>query len=140
MTREKYLTTEYKTEQQFTAATYAYHNANYPAYRHLLFHVKNELERLPGESQASHVRRISVAKSMGVLPGVMDLGHAAPYFWIELKLPQGKLSPVQAALHALWQSRGITTYVCYTPHQVCDVFDLHLSSLTTPDAKDGDKK
>jgi len=107
MTKEQFLTTIYKNEDQFTAATYRFINLNFPELRHFYFHV-------PNENQHRLV-------SLGVLAGVPDFIFIKPsLLFLELKMPNGTLSPKQKALHQLWASNGIKITVAYNPAQVID--------------------
>lgn len=101
----------YDDEEKFTTATHRYINANYPQLRHFYFHV-------PNESATNAVRRI-ILHNMGVLAGVPDFCFIRPHFWfMELKMPKGSLSPKQKALHERWKDMGIIVEVCRTPEEV----------------------
>ena len=111
MTKEQYLSTQYISEKQFTAATFRYINASYPQLRHLFFHVPNE--------QATSDRMRMEMTTMGVLPGVPDFVFVWPVTWgLELKHGNGLPSAKQASLHRLWQDKGISVVTCWTPEQV----------------------
>lgn len=111
MTKEQFLTTPYSNEDQFTAATHRYINANYPELRHFYFHV-------PNESATSDAMRLKLA-AMGVLPAVPDFVFIKPKLaFLELKMPNGTLSPKQKALHKLWLENGFFVYTAYSPLEV----------------------
>jgi len=72
MTKQEFLTYEYRNEDQFQALVYRYINHNYPIL------------------------------SMGVLPGCPDLICVKPLFALELKMPNGSQSPAQKQIQELW--------------------------------------
>ncbi len=82
------LKTYIMTESRLTADCYFWAVNTLNLYG-VLFHVPNELARVPGETKSHHIQRIMAAKAMGVTPGVADF----ILFWkdksyvIELKLP-----------------------------------------------------
>lgn len=116
MTTEQYLTTSYKNEDQFTAATNRYISANYPWLRHFYFHV-------PNESASSDVMRIKLS-AMGVLPGVPDFLFIKPFFFaIELKMPKGVLSAKQQKLIELWRQSGVPVAVCRSADEVVEFLE-----------------
>lgn len=116
MTKEKFINTVYGSEDAFTIATHRYINANYPQLRHMYFHV-------PNESATNKITRIKLW-NMGVLAGVPDFIFVFPYLWcMELKLPNGTISPKQRALHELWRSKGITVEVCRTAAEVVQLLN-----------------
>ena len=83
----------------------------------LLFHVPNEVERLPGETTASHMRRISKLKSLGLTPGVPDLVLVwnGKVYGFELKDgAKGRVSEAQEKLHEKWRLQGAIVQVCRT--------------------------
>lgn len=116
MTKEKFINTSYASEDAFTIDTHRYINANFPHLRHLYFHVANE-------SATNKMTRIKLF-NMGVLAGVPDFIFVFPYLWaMELKLPNGTISPKQRALHKLWRDKGITVEVCRTAAEVVKTID-----------------
>jgi len=120
MTADQYLSTTYANEDQFTAATFRYINANYPAVRHLFFHI-------PNEQSTSDLMRMKMA-GMGVLPGVPDFLFLRPVPWgLELKMPNGVLSTRQKALHALWIQNGIAVHTAWNAQQVLEVLEKMLT-------------
>lgn len=116
MTKEAFVNTTYQSEDAFTIATHRYINANYPQLRHMYFHV-------PNESATNKITRIKLW-NMGVLAGVPDFIFVFPYLWcMELKLPNGTISPKQRALHELWRSNGIVVEVCRTAAEVVQIME-----------------
>ena len=116
MTKQEYITKEYKSEDTFTAETHTYINHNYPELRRLYFHIANE-------SATNMAMRLKL-HSMGVLAGVPDFCFVYPYLWfLELKIESGRLSDKQKSIHELWRSKGIIVEVCYTPKQVCECLE-----------------
>jgi|SRR6478736_9229010 len=115
MTKNDYISKIFSNEDQFQAATYLYINNNYPKLRKLIFHVPNEGSRNPKEAMK--------LKSMGVLAGVPDLILLKPLCGIELKMPNGKVSPAQKELHGIWGEAGIKVYVCWNAEQVCNLIE-----------------
>lgn len=119
MTQQQFITTVYKNEDQFTAAVHSYVNHNYPQLRNMYFHVANE-------SATSLQMRLKLS-SMGVLAGCPDFCFIYPVlFFIELKIPNGTLSPKQKALHEIWKSKGIIIEVCYNPETVIEVLTKYI--------------
>jgi len=119
MTKPQYLTANFRSEDEFTAATHRFINANYPELRHFYFHI-------PNESATNALTRIKLA-NMGVLAGVPDLCFIFPKtVFIELKMPNSALSPKQKALHKLWTSRGIEVYSAFSARDVCLILDSFL--------------
>jgi hypothetical protein len=114
----------FKTEDQFLAACFAWAWNTFPQTRRLLFHVPNELKRLPGESQGSHVRRLSEAKAKGVVPGEPDLVlvWCRRVYGFELKMPNGTVSDDQALVHFAWNEHGAKVYIPRTLERFQELF------------------
>lgn len=111
MTKEAFLAAKFTNENQFTAATHLYINANYPKLRHFYAHI-------PNESATNDAIRIKLS-AMGILPGFPDFIFVYPKLWfLELKMPNGTLSPKQKQLHQLWASVGLTVVVCRNAEEV----------------------
>ena len=121
MTKEQFLTTIYQNEDQFTAATYRYINANYPHLRHFFFHI-------PNESATNDVIRLKL-HAMGVLTGVHDFRFElpSPGWYLELKMPNGTISPKQKALNQLWATKGIIIETAYNAQEVLDILKKRLT-------------
>lgn len=121
MTEQQFLAGIYKNEDQFTAATHRYINANYPHLRHFYFHI-------PNESATNDAMRIKLS-AMGVLAGVMDFRFELPLpgWYLELKMPNGTLSPKQKALHQLWANAGIIIETAYSAQEVLEILKKRLS-------------
>jgi len=120
MTKEQYISKNYMNEDQFQAATFMYLNNNYPELRGLLFHVPNEGAKSKFEG--------AKLKSMGVVAGVPDLILVSPMCGIELKMPNGRLSPSQNELHKTWLSAGVPCYVCWNAIEVVELFQTKLKN------------
>jgi hypothetical protein len=116
MTKEQFLTIDYKNEDQFQAFVYTFINHNYPILRKFIFHVPNGGHR--------NAREGMKLKSMGVLPGCPDLICIKPLFALELKMPKGVQSPAQKQIQDLW---GDIYHIAYSPKEVIDILDLVLS-------------
>ena len=100
MTKHQLLTATFSNEDQFQSACHKYLNVNFPELRHFYAHVPNE---------NSHK-----LLNLGVLAGFPDFIFLKPEtFFIELKMPNGTLSPKQKALHKLWQSAGIKVFTAW---------------------------
>lgn len=102
-----------QTEDQILASAFTWAWNNYPQTRRALFHVPNELDRLPGETKQNHIRRLTQAKAKGVVPGIPDvilIWKGRAYAW-EFKTPIGRVSPAQEDVHAAWQLQGIGVQV-----------------------------
>lgn len=96
------------TEDRLLSACFQWAWNTYPATRRLLYHVPNELDRLPKESASNHIRRLSQAKAKGVVPGIPDLvfiWNARIWAW-ELKTATGTVSPAQREVHTVWAAQG----------------------------------
>ena len=119
MTKEQFLNKSYSNEDVFTAAVHTYINHNYPELRGFYFHVANE-------SATNKLIRIKL-HSMGLLSGVPDFCFIYPKLWfLELKMPNGKLSDKQKKLHELWKSKGIIVETAYTPDEFIFLLNKHL--------------
>lgn len=87
-----------------------------PETRRLIFHVPNELEKLKGESEQSHMRRLLKARSMGVVPGVWD----NVFLWkgnmhiIEAKIGKNDLSKNQILVGDAQAMHGAIRHKFYT--------------------------
>lgn len=102
-------------EDQFSAATFQYINNNYPKLRGLFFHVPNGGYRDKNEA--------AKMKSMGLVPGIHDYICVAPLFGLELKMPNGVLSPNQKTIHKIWTAAGVPHYTAYSPEQVLNILN-----------------
>lgn len=125
ITTNQYIIQVFKTEDHFTATTNTWINHNYESLRRYYYHIPNE-----SESSRHHVKGIFNSAdqhrmklyAMGVLPGVPDFCFVWPYHWyMELKLPNGFLSPAQKSLHAHWKDKHIIIHTAYNPIQVVDI-------------------
>lgn len=104
----------FKTEADFQIATNRFINFNFPELRHFYFHI-------PNESATSDLMRLKL-HAMGILPGVPDFCFLLPFTWfLELKLPNGKLSPKQLSLHQLWNSKNISVFTAYNQNDVIKI-------------------
>lgn len=110
MTKDKFLSCVFKNEDQFSAATYQYINFNYPLLRRYIFHVPNEGARSKIEA--------TKLQAMGVIAGIPDYICVKPLFALELKMPNGKLSPKQKEIQGLWSHMPYK--VAYTPIEVVE--------------------
>ncbi len=122
--KTKFLTGTYANENQFASAAYQYAWNRWPQLRRLLFHVKNELDRIQGEKQSNYNARLALAAAMGVVPGVPD--HICMYgqvCGIELKMPTGTVSPKQRELHRLWYLAGKPVYLAWSPADYVGIVD-----------------
>lgn len=101
--------TEYcfSSEDQFSAALHTWVRNTYPNTRYRFFHIPNGGSRHPAEAMKF--------KSMGVVPGVVDhmLAHDGRMWCIEIKLPNGKVSHDQKAVHQSWNEAGIPVFICW---------------------------
>lgn len=113
-----------KNEGQFQAAAYRMTWNCYPSLQNLIFHPKNELDKVPGETIANHRARLAIAYAEGVLPGVPDFVLPAHHCAIELKVPGGSLSPSQRKIHPIWYAAGVKVYVAWSPEQYADLICL----------------
>lgn len=110
MTKEEFLSYEYRNEDQFQALVFKFINHNYPKMRKLIFHVPNGGSR--------NAREGMKLKAMGVLPGCPDLICIKPLFALELKMPNGTQSPAQKQIQELW---GSLYHIAYSAQQVIDI-------------------
>lgn len=115
---------EFKSEDQMLAYAFQWAWNNHPATRRLLFHVPNELDRLPGETKSNHLRRLSQAKAKGVVPGIQDF----LFLWkgrlhaFEFKLPTGTVSDSQAEVHLVWYDHGTFTHIIRYVERFQEIF------------------
>jgi hypothetical protein len=104
------------TEDRLLASCFQWAWNTYPTTRRLLYHVPNELDRLPRESASNHIRRLSQAKAKGVVPGIPDLvliWNGRIWAW-ELKTATGTVSPAQREVHAAWSAQGAPVSIVRT--------------------------
>lgn len=82
----------------------------YPQTRRCCWHTPNEQRRYPGETAHHHMTRLSQAKSVGVLKGVVDL----VFYWkgalhtFDIKIGNDKLSDDQKKFIAAIEAQGGT--------------------------------
>lgn len=117
MTTPKFLSKQavWKTEDQMTADTNMWISHNYEHLRGLYYHIANE-------SVGNDNYRMKLW-SMGVLSGAPDFCILLPIHWyLELKLPNGTLSPKQKSLHTKWRDNGIVVEVGWTAIEVVNIF------------------
>lgn len=129
MNIEKYLTRPYTNEDQLSAIYFEYVNNEFPQTRGLLFHVPNEMEKLQGESQQSHIRRIMKGRAMGVVKGITDYVCLSPLFVHELKMDTGMTSPDQIRIHGIQSGVGIPVYVSYGLRDALETVTTILTNL-----------
>lgn len=119
MTKQLFLIKPYFNEDQFTANVHMFINNNYPELRGFYFHI-------PNESATNVIIRMKLV-AMGLLKGAPDFLFLKPYTWaMELKMPNGTLSPAQKKLHERWQVAGIPVETAYTPQQVIAALEKHI--------------
>lgn len=124
MTKAEYLSRKPANEDALTADTHRYINNNYPELRGFYFHI-------PNESATNKMMRIKLF-SMGLLPGVPDIMFLKPYTWmLELKMPNGTLSPKQKDLHKKWLNEGIPVETAYSKEQIIAALEKHLQLCPT---------
>lgn len=127
MTVEKFLTTELRDETHFASLLNLYVSHNHPPIRGFYAHIPNETNT----SDESVIFRMF---AMGVLKGFPDFiflfqkDHPVhPYalvynpFFLELKMPKGKLTKSQKALHPKWIAAGVPLFVAYNQQQCVDL-------------------
>jgi hypothetical protein len=113
-------TQQFATEAAMGSAFYTWAHNIYLHLHGLLFHVPNEIPRAKGETKTDHMRRIQHLKAQGLVSGVPDyvyMGEPAknkPAMLIELKLPNGTVSPEQKRLHSAYQAAGLEIHVVRT--------------------------
>lgn len=98
----------------------------------LLFHIPNG-----GKRDAREAARF---KRMGVKAGVPDLFLPVPRniyhgLWVEMKAPQGKLTPNQKRMLEQLASQGYKAAVCYGWEEATQVIKSYLDSKTTKEDK-----
>lgn len=97
----------FASEDQFSAALHTWVRNTYPATWRLFFHIPNGGSR----------NKIEAFKfmAMGVLPGATDhiLVHDGRFWPIELKMPDGKVSKDQRAVHKAWNGAGVPVFICW---------------------------
>lgn len=101
-----------KSEIQIQAEAFQTLHNTRPEIRGLLFHVPN------GE-QRNKITGMQL-KASGVIAGVPDLillwsGKA---YGIEVKTPDGYLSPKQKVIHETWKNNGIEVIVCRSSEEI----------------------
>lgn len=143
----------YKNEDQFQAAAIMFISQLFPRLRFKVFHPKNEgyIRRLTEETDEEY-RKVKMIeggknKAKGVLSGVMDIliVHNGILYKIELKQPEGSLSPAQEELITIWNKdcTEIPVRVCYTLEQVLlycekiikDNYKINFNAITTNDMR-----
>lgn len=97
---------------------------NYPETRQLLWHTPNEIRPFPGETQAKLSLRIAQAKSIGMVPGVLDL----VFYWkgclhvFDIKLGLDRLSGQQRHFIGQVEDNGGKSYIISDFEQFCRIF------------------
>lgn len=120
MTQQEYLSKAAANEDALTAQTYMLINNNYPELRGFYFHI-------PNESATNKMMRIKLF-SMGLLPGAPDIMFLKPYTWcLEIKMPNGTLSPKQRDLHKKWKNEGIPVETAYSKEEIIAALEKHIS-------------
>jgi hypothetical protein len=123
MTRNQLLAKTYKSEDAFQADFVRFWNTQHYCLKAILFHVPN---------QATYQNSKYLA--MGVLAGIPDLIILMPNsqtLLVELKLPNGSLSPAQKRVHKALQATQHVYAVVYTPTQLFEFLDPFLCVLDT---------
>lgn len=117
------------TEDQLQAQCFQWAWNNLPETRRLLFHVPNELERLPGEAQGSHIRRIMALRAKGVVKGVHDniFIWKGQVYTIELKVGSNDLSPEQKVWGSTVELHGAKTFKAKTLEQFQSIIKTIIS-------------
>ncbi len=120
----------FETEERFQAATIMMISQEFPRLRGKVWHIPNEssLVRDSKETDEQYKQRTlrqgNKNKALGMLAGVHDIHiiHNGILYKCELKQPNGRVSPAQKTLHALWREDcpEIPTVICYTLQQVFD--------------------
>ena len=83
-----------------------------PGIMPLIWHVKNETRPFATESEHSFFKRLTLDKSIGVVPGVFDLHWYRGVLHIfEIKLAGDELSPMQEKFAKSVQLQGGTAHV-----------------------------
>lgn len=120
MTNNEFLSRVWANEDQMTADTYTWVNHNFPKLRKLFFHIPNGGTRDKREG--------AKFKSMGLLPGAPDFICVSPLFALELKMPNGRVSPDQKLVHKVWTEANIPVYVAYNAQEIINT--IHSITIT----------
>lgn len=107
---EKWKINTFENEQQFQGACVIMISQEFPKLRGKMWHVFNEgwFKREEGETDRAYeerrIRQGGKNKALGMLGGCPDLHikYRGILYTIELKQPNGSLSPSQKDLHELW--------------------------------------
>lgn len=106
----------------------------YPLTRRTFWHTPNEQRRYPGETAHHHMVRLSQAKSIGVLKGVVDLvwywGGALHTF--DVKLGTDRLSEDQLKFIAAITDQGGTFHEINSLDQFKEIVELILGTPVQP--------
>lgn len=95
------------TESQLQAKCYQWAHNTFPSLRGCIFSVPNGGTR--NRIEATQL------KATGLVPGIPDMLIVFPKFiGIEFKTETGVLSPAQARIHEIWQSKGLRVEVVRT--------------------------
>lgn len=124
-----------KSENKIQQLLFSYFWNYEPQTRRLILHFNNELEHIQGESKKSHNRRLSKAKSLGVVPGASDLVIFPPNkkpFFIELKIQGGVVSDAQTKFKEALEFAGYKVHQCWDYDHafelIAEAFDIDLNS------------
>ena len=102
---------------------------HYPTTRRTFWHTPNEQRRYPGETDKQHMIRLSQAKSIGVLKGVVDL----VWYWkgelitFDIKVGADSLSDDQIKFIDAIKVQGGSFYEISSLDQFKQVIDLILN-------------
>lgn len=119
MTKQEFLSKPAPNEDVLTADAHMFINNNYPELRGFYLHI-------PNESATNKMMRIKLF-SMGLLPGAPDFMFLKPYTWLlELKMPNGTLSPKQKELHKKWKNEGIIVETAYSKEEIIAALEKHV--------------
>lgn len=120
MTKQEYLARQVNSEDALAADTHRYINNNYPELRGFYLHI-------PNESATNSLMRVKLF-AMGILPGAPDFLFLKPYTWfLEIKMPNGALSPKQKELHKKWREAGMIVETAYSKDEIVNAIKKHIT-------------
>lgn len=84
----------------------------YPATRYAVFHPVNELKKHPADTKRDHIMRLTLAKAIGVVPGVLDLicYWKGVQYCFDVKIDNDRFSNDQKAFIAQVELQGGKCY------------------------------
>lgn len=97
----------------------------YPQSRYCVFHPSNEIRRHPNDTKQQHIAKLTMAKAIGVVPGVLDLicYWKGVMYAFDVKIDSDRFSDDQKAFIAQVEANGGKCYEIRSLEDFCRIFD-----------------